>query len=292
MEVLAVGATGQYAGLVVPALKQRGITVRALVHDDAKSGQVRENGADHVVVGDLRDRGFINAALRGVDGVFHVTPAFAPDSAELGTAMVKAAVRAGVKRFVFSGVYHPSLSLVNHASMRPVEQALYRSDLRFTILQPAMFMQGLSGAWTSAASGGVVAMPYSADAEMTFVDYRDVAETAAIALAGDELAYGTFELAAGGSVTVRDIATMIGDIAGRTVQAQTIEPDLALADMPAGFMRNGLFAMFADYTAHGFHGGNNLVLRSILGREPRTLRDYFTELNDKTASRSGGKVRL
>jgi hypothetical protein len=27
---------------------------------------------------------------------------------------------------VFSGVYHPSLSLVNHASMRPIEEALYR----------------------------------------------------------------------------------------------------------------------------------------------------------------------
>jgi len=282
MEVLAVGATGQYAGLVVPALKQRGITVRALVHDEAKSDQVRGHGADDVVVGDLRDRDSIDAALRGVDGVFHITPAFAPDSAELGTAMVDAAVRAGVQRFVFSGVYHPSLSLVNHASMRPIEQALYRSDLRFTILQPAMFMQGLSGAWTSAAGNGVVTMPYSADVEMTFVDYRDVAETAAIALAGDEMAYGTFELAAGGSVTVRDIATMIGGIAGRTVQAHSIEPDVALTDMPAGFERDGLLAMFADYAAHGFHGGNNLVLRSILGREPRTLRDYFTELKDQS----------
>lgn len=88
---------------------------------------MRELGADEAVAGDLRDRASIDAALTGVDAVFHGTPAFAPDSAELGVGMVEAATAAGVDRFAFSGVYHPLLSLVNHASMRPIEEALYRS---------------------------------------------------------------------------------------------------------------------------------------------------------------------
>ena len=46
MRVLAIGATGQFAGLVVPALVSRGVQVRALVHDPAKQDQVREAGAD------------------------------------------------------------------------------------------------------------------------------------------------------------------------------------------------------------------------------------------------------
>jgi uncharacterized protein YbjT (DUF2867 family) len=52
--------------------------VRALVHDPAKADRVRELGADEAVAGDLRDRASIDAALTGVDAVFHVTPAFAP----------------------------------------------------------------------------------------------------------------------------------------------------------------------------------------------------------------------
>ena len=40
------------------------------------------------------------------------------------------------------------------------------------------------------------AMPYAKDSAMTFVDYRDVAEAAAIAFATDELVNGTFELGA------------------------------------------------------------------------------------------------
>jgi len=175
--------------------------------------------------------------------VFLIIPAFAPDSAALGTGVVAAAQAAGVRRLVFSGVYHPSLSLVNHASMRPVEESVYRSDLEFTILQPAMFMQGLLGGWQSAVEHGVFVMPYSKDSAMTFVDYRDVAEAAAIAFTTDNLVNG-----------------------------------IALRGLPDASLRDGLLAMFADYTAHGFHGGNSLALRTILGRTPRSLNDFFAEL--------------
>jgi uncharacterized protein YbjT (DUF2867 family) len=201
MRVLAIGATGQYAGLVVPALAARSVQVRALVHDPAKQDQVLKAGADETVTGDLRDPASLRAALHGVEGVFLIIPAFAPDTPELGTGVIAAAQAAGVRRIVYSGVYHPSLSLVNHASTRPIEEAVYRSDLEFTVLQPAMYMQGLLGGWTSAVERGVFVMPYSKDSAMTFVDYRDVAEVAAIAFAADELVNGTFELAAGGMMT-------------------------------------------------------------------------------------------
>jgi hypothetical protein len=55
-----------------------------------------------------------------------------------------------------------------------VEEALYRSDLEFTVLQSAMFMQGLIGGWRSAVEEGVFVMSYSRESAMTFVGYRDV----------------------------------------------------------------------------------------------------------------------
>ncbi len=278
MRVLAIGATGQYAGLVVPALISRSVHVRALVHDPAKLDQAKEAGADEAVAGDLRDPASLRAALDGADGVFLIIPAFAPDTAELGTGVVAAAQAAGVRRVVFSGVYHPSLSLVNHASTRPVEEALYHSDLEFTVLQPAMFMQGLASGWRSAVKDGVFAMPYSKSAAMTFVDYRDVAEAAATAFATDNLVNGTFELAAGGMVTRDELAALMTGYAAREVTARDADPSVALEGMPDGFEKDGLRAMLADYTAHGFHGGNNLVLRTILGRPPRSLDDFFAEL--------------
>ena len=108
MRVLAIGATGQVAGLVVPALVSKGVQVRALVHDPDKRDQVLAAGADEAVAGDLRDAASIGAALDGVDGVFLIIPAFAADTAALGTGVIVAAQAAGVRRMVFSGVYHPS----------------------------------------------------------------------------------------------------------------------------------------------------------------------------------------
>ena len=46
MRVLAIGATGQFGRLVVPALVSRGVQVRALVHDPAQQDRVRDAGAD------------------------------------------------------------------------------------------------------------------------------------------------------------------------------------------------------------------------------------------------------
>ena len=153
-------------------------------------------------MGDLHDPVSLRAAARGVDGVFHLNPAFAPDEAELGVAMVEAAKAAGVRKFVFSGAIHPSISkMANHAAKRPVEEAVYESGMDFTVLQPTMFMQTLSNGWNSVLERGQIAMPYARLAKASYVDYRDVAEAAALALTGDTLAYGTFELCAPGMVT-------------------------------------------------------------------------------------------
>jgi uncharacterized protein YbjT (DUF2867 family) len=56
-------------------------------------------------------------AAKGVEGVFHINPAFALNEADLGVSMVQAAEQASVRKFVFSGVIHPSISkMINHAA--------------------------------------------------------------------------------------------------------------------------------------------------------------------------------
>jgi uncharacterized protein YbjT (DUF2867 family) len=53
--VLAVGATGPFAGLATAALVSRGIKVRALVRNQAKAEGLRQQGVDEIALGDLRD---------------------------------------------------------------------------------------------------------------------------------------------------------------------------------------------------------------------------------------------
>lgn len=280
MKVLMVGATGPYAGLVLPELLARDVTVRALVRDDEKARTARARGAHETAVGDLTDAESLRRAAEGVDGVFHINPAFAPDEAKMGVAMVEAAASAGVRKFVFSSVYHPSMSLTNHAGKRPVEEAVYASGMDFTVLQPAMFMQMLESTWQAARRSGRIVMPYSRYARTTYVDYRDVAEVAGRAMTDNELSNGTFELSARGMIDRVEMARLMSEALGRTVEADEVSVDDAVGGMPAGPVRDGMARMLKEDDAHGFSGGNPLVLRAILGREPRTVAQYISELSE------------
>lgn len=289
MRVLMIGATGRFAGLVMPELTKRGIWVRALVRTKEAERIAHERGADETVLGDLEEaRGLISAAV-GADAVFYIGPAFHPRESSLGVTMVSAAKAAGVRKFVFSGVLHPSLSrLSNHAAKRPVEEALYESGMTFTVLQPASFMQNMQMEWNRILETGVYALPYSPRARVCYVDYRDVAEVAALAFMGDRLDNGTFELSAPGMLTRFQLAAMLSEALGRRIDAGRIDFDewADRAALPEGATRRGMQRLFSEYDQCGFHGGNGLVLRSILGREPRSLRQYFRELAAGGAKRA------
>jgi uncharacterized protein YbjT (DUF2867 family) len=273
--VLAVGATGQFASLIVPELERKGVRVRGLVRDPAKAAYARSLGAAEVAVGDLRNGPSMAAALKGIDAVFYIAPAALPNEAEVGRAVVNAAREAGVRRFVFSSLIHPTLGeLPHHSAKIPVEDAVLNSGMEFCFLHPTMFFQNFARSMPSVLETGVLAEPWSTDTRFTRVDYRDVAEVAAIALTEDRLVNGTFELCAQGDLNRRDVAILLGEVLGRPIRAEK-------SQVPRGSEPSPLQPMFEWYDAHGLLG-NSLILRAILAREPRTLRAYFEELAQTT----------
>ena len=201
-----------------------------------------------------------------------IAPVSLADEADRGRDFVVAAVEAGVRRLVFSSVIHPVLSrLPNHALKAPVEEAVLNSHLEYSFLHPTVLFQNYAGAWPDIVESGVVGEPWSNDTRFSRVDFRDVADVAAIALTEDRLLYGTFELCAEGWLDRHDVAALIGGVLGRPVTARRIDPDTLPA--PARAMR----PMFDHYDRIGLRG-NALTLTAILERAPRTLRAYFEQL--------------
>jgi uncharacterized protein YbjT (DUF2867 family) len=271
MMILAFGAAGNFAGSVIPALATRGARVRAFIRKPEQAELVRGHGATEVAIGDLRDREALDAALKDVGAVFYIAPAFIPAEADVGKTVVKAAIDAGVQRFVFSAVIHPVLSdLVNHVAKAPVEEAVLNSGLEYTFLHPARYFQNYAAFWPKVVREGVLAEPWSSETRFSLVDYRDVAEVAAIALTEDRLLFGTFELCAPGQLDRHDVVALMSDVLGRKI-GERRDPGVL------GDFSQGLGAMFDHYDHHGLLG-NPLTLRAILGREPRSLRAYLEEL--------------
>ena len=213
--ILAVGAEGKFAGLVVPALAACGAKVCGLVRKAEAADVVRSHGAAEIAIGDLRDPASIQRALEGVVSLLYIAPAFLPDETEVGVRLADAVKQAGVHRFVFSSVIHTVLSaLPNHARKASVEEAVLDSGLEHTFLHPALFFQNYAGSWGKVIETGVLAEPWSDDTCFPRVDYRDVAEAAAMALTKDKLLYGTFELCPEGWLDRHEVATLIGDGSG------------------------------------------------------------------------------
>jgi len=283
--ILAIGASGKFAGLVVPALTKRDARVRGFVTDAKQGVAVRSHGAAEIAIGDLRDEASVDAALKGVGAVFYIAPAFLPNEADVGRRFVASAIRAGVRRFVFSSVIHPVLTaLENHAAKIPVEEALLDSNMEFVFLHPAMFFQNYAQSWPNVLETGVLAEPWSIDTRFSRVDYRDVAEIAAIALTENRLNFGTFELCAEGPLNRTDVAKLMSEVLGREIAAsQSGVPEAKDSATIASErpQNSAIQKMFRWYDLHGLVG-NSLIARAVLGREPRTLRAFFGELAANT----------
>ena len=66
---------------------------------------------------------------------------------------------------------------------------------------------------------GVFAEPCSTETRFSRLDYREVAEVAAIALTEDRLLYGTYQLCAEGHLDRNDVAHLMGEVRSRRVLA-------------------------------------------------------------------------
>jgi uncharacterized protein YbjT (DUF2867 family) len=288
--ILVVGAAGHFAGLVVPALASRGARVRGLVRNEKQGDLARQGGAAEVAVGDIRDRASLDAALRGMDAAFYISPVYQRDEAGMGQSFVAAAKAAGVRRIVFSSVIHPVIgALQNHIQKVPVEEALVESGMEFTILHPAVFYQNLVAAWPVVAKTDVFAEPFSAAARISRVDYRDVAEVAAVALTGNRLLNGTFELCADGGMDRGEVVAAMGEALKRPIEAAAPDFDTwaAQAKLPYdGDQKEELKAMYDFYDRYGLVG-NALTLPLVLGREPRSIRQFFADLAAGTKTTAG-----
>jgi nucleoside-diphosphate-sugar epimerase len=75
VRALVTGATGFTGGHLARTLAARGSQVRALVRDPAKAADLAAAGVD-LIVGDIRSREALDAAMRGVDVVHHVAASY------------------------------------------------------------------------------------------------------------------------------------------------------------------------------------------------------------------------
>lgn len=285
--ILVTGAAGKTGREVIRRLADADTEVRALVRAPEQVEPLLALGAREACVGDLLRAADVSRAMDGVRAVYHICPNVHPREVEIGDLAIAVAIAAGVDRFVFHSVLYPEVEAMPHHWLKfRVEQKLRESGLAFTILQPCAYMQNLSGQLPRVMDKGVIEIPYDAEAELTLVDLRDVAEAAATVLLQPGHEGRTYELCGPEPISHRRVARELGTVMGWPVEAIVTDPEdweaRAQSSGLGDYAIDSLLKMFLWYDRNGFVGSST-DLESLLAR-PSTS---FTEFVKRAIGRPG-----
>ncbi|MGK5682805.1 SDR family oxidoreductase [Actinoplanes sp. URMC 104] len=246
MTILVTAATGNVGSHLVRTLTAAGEDVRPLRRD------VRCEGGDRLFL-----------ACGNV-----------PEQVAFECAAIDAAVAAGVKQIVKLSGPDASVDspLVFERWHGEIERHLAASGVPHVLLRPRTFMTNLfayAGASTIFAPAG--------DAAISFIDPRDVAECAAVALTGEGHEGRVYTLTGPEAITYERVAAELSAALGRTVAYVNVDDDQARAAMLADglppFLADAIVGIFRSQRAGTMADTTDTVLR-LTGRPPRSIADF------------------
>ena len=215
--ILLTGATGTVGSALLRRLTADGQPIRALVRDQRRLGDQRVRV--QIALGELSDPPSFRNALRGVDTVVHLAASIRDQPSgsieELNAIatlrLVRAAERAGVRRFVFFsalGATHHSRTRFFRAKAL-AEEAVESSSLSTLILRPSLIYTP-GDPWLTLLDrlSRLPAMPVSGSGKALYqpVWAEDVAEAVVNALASPDSSY---ELAGPEVLSYNDIVRAV-----------------------------------------------------------------------------------
>jgi uncharacterized protein YbjT (DUF2867 family) len=215
--ILLTGATGTVGSALLRRLTMDGRPVRALVRDQRRLGDQRVRV--QIALGDLADPPSFRNALRGVDTVVHLAASIRDQprgsieelNALATLRLVRAAERAGVRRFLFFS----AMNATHHSRTRffrakaLAEDAVEASDLETTVFRPSI-IYAPGDPWLTLLDrlSRLPAMPVSGSGKALFqpVWAEDVADAVMNALAASN---STYELAGPEVLSYNDIVRAV-----------------------------------------------------------------------------------
>ena len=243
-----VGATGQQGGGVAQHLLQQGQHIRVLTRNAAKAEALKSKGAE-VFVGDVRDRSVLDAALKGVDGVFAMTTPFeAGMEAEVqqGKTLADAAKQANVAHYVFTSVggADKNCGIPHFETKWQVEQYIQQLGLPSTILRPTFFMENFGTFFREAIQQGTLVLPMKPETSLQMIAVQNIGEFGAAALLRSHEFMGQQIELAGDDLTMPQVAKLLTQSTKRTITFQQMPDDQAESAM--GFDFATMFRWFND----------------------------------------------
>ena len=276
MRIAVAGATGRVGNTLIDRLGTDPVDVVALTRQST-TAQFAPNVT--VATVDFDQPATLTGALAGVDKVF-VAHGTSATQVENEIALIDAAVAAGVRHIVKLSAMGPATHLNPFAWHMKIEAHLARQPVASTALRPTTFADVLkragapvaAGNWAGAAGHGAV----------NFIDTRDVAEAARIALL-EEVSDGSqraYHLSGPQNWTMQQVAEELSRLLGRRVvyndRSPTEHREALLASGQPPLVVDlllGLDRLFRESAL----AETTTTFEKLTGKPPRSLSEWLRE---------------
>lgn len=269
-KILILGATGNVGQPLVQALLARGEQVKAA----SRTGKPVA-GAESVAVDYARPETF-TAAFDGVDRAYVMLPTGYVNVKKLLLPVIQAAAERGVK-VVFQSVF--GVDADDSIPYRQVEIALEKSGTPYVILRPNWFADNFHTFWKAGIDHGQIAVP-AAEGQSSFIDVRDIAESAAVALTTDRFDRQAFNLTGPEALSYTQAAQILFEVIGKPIAYTPIDDStfigiLTGAGVPSDYA--GFLASIFYPVREGWTAAVTEHVQQLTGKAPRSLATYARE---------------
>ncbi len=253
--VLVTGATGKQGGSVVRHMLGRGWDLRALTRDPStRPAKALADQGVEIVGGDLEDVSSLQAAVRGVYGLYSVQDFWsvgAKREVAQGKNLADAAKKAGVEHFVYSSVggAERNTGIGHWESKWEIEKHIRKLGLPATVLRPAAFMENY---YVDQVEIGILQGklydPVRAGKPYQTIASDDIGGFVALAFERAKDFMGLELEIAGSELTNRQAAEVFSKVLGRPVEFQEIPipPSKEFQQMFQWFNEKGFNANIAQ----------------------------------------------
>lgn len=269
-KILIVGGAGSVGQNIVNELRNEKIRVTT-----GKKEKVGISGNIETVYVNAETGEGLTAAFDGIERAFLMSPGGIAEQYEVLAPQIQEAKRRGLKKVVMLSAI--GVDKFVGAPMQRAEVDLHNSGLNYVILRPNWFMQNFVNFWGHGIKhDNKIALPV-ANAKTSFIDARDIASVAAKLLLSDKDERRGYDLTGSEPLDHSQVAKLISDATGKEVTYKDIEPQ----ELKKGLMAAGLREDYSDFllvilgaVKAGMTEATTPHVEEILGRKPRTFRDY------------------
>lgn len=284
------GATGTIGQHLVRILSERGVAARALTRNP--DGQEALAGIEWVGADLGDDRRLLAERLAGMEALFLLT-GNTEDMVWLQKNAIRAASEAGVRRVVklsALGATDHSKSVIGLWHYN-VERRLRESGMEWTILRPHHFMQNLLDPLVFDRAAGRVRSA-SGEGSFPFIDTRDIAEVAAVVLAGEGHDGEIYTLTGPKARSYREATEALAGALDRPIDYVPEDPDDAWTRLRSAGLAEWRVAALLAIAGYQRKGGPTErvmdTVEQLTGRPPRSLEDFARDHVEALRDRSAG----